>query len=254
MLPVLALAAVLALAGCGGGGDSSGSASTEAGTTSAQSEGSKAESQAGGKEAQEAPPGSKPEAQKGQGTKAGGGPPDGKSSSNAPQSQGEPEPGITPEQRSKATTASVTLESPAFAGGAVLPSKYTCDGGNESPPLRWSGVPDEAAELVLFALNMNPVGEALFFDWAVAGLDPGLAQIAEGKLPAGAVVGKNSFGKLDYQLCPPQKGESESYIFMLYAIPEALAPQKGFDPMPLRAEVLAQSGNVGLLSATYARR
>jgi phosphatidylethanolamine-binding protein (PEBP) family uncharacterized protein len=246
LLSVLALVAALVLAGCGGGEDSSDAGST--GAAASAGEGDQGDGAEAGQEAsKQGQPG-------GQGAQSGGESSGGKQAPKVPQPKGEPEPGITPQQRSKATTASLTLESAGFKGGAVLSAKYTCDGGNESPPLRWSGVPDEAAELILFALNMNPVGEQLFFDWAVAGLDPSLEEIEEGKLPPGAIVGKNSFGKRGYALCPPKEGESESYIFLLYAIPKALAPAQGFDPMPLRTQVLAQAGNVGLLSATYARR
>lgn len=244
-LPVLALVATFALAGCGGGEDSSPETAT-AGTTTGPAEAANG-SGAGERQAEKAKGGSnaKQTSDERSSRKRGG--------SNVPQPAGEPEPGITPKQREKATTADVTLVSPGFDGGAALPAKYTCDGGNEPPPLRWSGLPSEAAELVLFALNMNPVNEALFFDWAVAGIDPGLEEIKEGKLPPGAVVGKNSFGKRGYGLCPPEAGESENYIFMLYAIPEALSPKQGFDPLVLREEVLAQSGNVGLLAASYKR-
>jgi phosphatidylethanolamine-binding protein (PEBP) family uncharacterized protein len=260
LLPVLALAAAVALTGCGGGSDPSETATT--GTASA------AETDSSVRKPDAPPEEGAASTQAGGGKDAGGGsdgdssggkqpsgnaeqPSNGKQTSKAPQPAGEPESGITPEQRSKATTASVTLESPSFAGGSPLPVQYTCDGKNESPPLRWSGVPGGTAELVLFALNMNPVNEALFFDWAVAGLDPNLDGMEAGKLPAGAMEGQNSFGKRGYSLCPP--AQSENYIFMLYAIPKALDPRPGFDPLPLREEVLAQSGNVGLLSATYAR-
>ena len=238
LLPVLVLAAVLALAGCGGGDDSS-SDSVTTGTGAAEAGDG---------------PGAKQDEKgaKGQGKQSAGESEGGKQGPNAPQPKSEREPGITPKQRSKATTASVTLESPGFSSGVALPAKYTCDGANTSPPLRWSGVPEEAAELVLMVLNFQPVNEALFFDWAVAGLDPSLEKIAEGKLPADAIVGKNSFGKQGYGLCPPG-AESENYIFMLYAIPEVLSPEEGFDPLKLREEVLAQSGNVGLLGTSYKR-
>jgi hypothetical protein len=33
------------------------------------------------------------------------------------------------------------LNSMAFAGNAKIPTRYTCDGANLSPPLSWSGVP-----------------------------------------------------------------------------------------------------------------
>ncbi|MGH7947943.1 MAG: YbhB/YbcL family Raf kinase inhibitor-like protein, partial [Candidatus Binataceae bacterium] len=43
----------------------------------------------------------------------------------------------------------VKLTSPAFADHGAIPSKYTCDGENVSPPLEWSGVPADARSLVL---------------------------------------------------------------------------------------------------------
>ncbi len=39
--------------------------------------------------------------------------------------------------------------SPAFADGATIPSKYTCDGYNESPPLNWSGTPKDTKTFAL---------------------------------------------------------------------------------------------------------
>ena len=176
-----------------------------------------------------------------------------KSGPGIAQPSGEREPGITPQQRRKATTANMALESSAFKGGAVLPASFTCDGADRSPPLRWSGVPADAAELIIFVLNMQPVDNALFFDWAVAGVDPSVNGVDEGKLPAGAVVGKNSFGKRGYSLCPPSS-EPENYIVLVYAIPDAIRPGPGFDPLPLREKVVKQGGNVGLLSATYQRK
>ena len=41
------------------------------------------------------------------------------------------------------------LTSTALAHGGQIPSKYTCDGQDVSPPLAWSGVPAEAKSLVL---------------------------------------------------------------------------------------------------------
>ena len=70
------------------------------------------------------------------------------------------------------------LESPAITAAPAHPGRlaatYTCDGKDSWPELRWSGVPAGTAELVLFAMNVQPVEEKLFVDWAVAGLDPGL--------------------------------------------------------------------------------
>ncbi|HAN55130.1 MAG TPA: YbhB/YbcL family Raf kinase inhibitor-like protein, partial [Betaproteobacteria bacterium] len=43
----------------------------------------------------------------------------------------------------------LVLTSSAFAHQAAIPSHYTCDGANVSPPLTWTGVPVDAKSLVL---------------------------------------------------------------------------------------------------------
>jgi phosphatidylethanolamine-binding protein (PEBP) family uncharacterized protein len=172
-----------------------------------------------------------------------------------PQPTGEREPGITPQQRKEATVASMSMQSPssqASAGGPqALPAEYTCDGKGTSPALRWQGVPPGTAELVLFAMNIQPVEGKLFFDWAVAGLSPELEEIEAGKLPKGAVAGLNSFGKTGYEICP--ESGAETYMFTLFALPKKLSPSQGFDPIALRKAVASISGNAGLLALSYAR-
>jgi phosphatidylethanolamine-binding protein (PEBP) family uncharacterized protein len=112
-------------------------------------------------------------------------------------------------------------------------------------------VPRGTAELVLFAVNARPVEGKLFFDWAVAGLDPGLEELEAGKLPRNAVVGRNGFGKAGYEICPT--GSGETYLFSLFALPKKLSPGQGFDPLALRSSVVGASGDVGLLALDYAR-
>jgi phosphatidylethanolamine-binding protein (PEBP) family uncharacterized protein len=253
----LALAvAVLILAGCGGGSSDSSSSST-ASTPSSDSSGSSgnsgsaASNDSAGEAGSTASPAKK--ASKG-GSSAGGEgqqPSSGKKQgSSVPQPVGEEEPGITPEQRRQATVASMTLQSPSAPSGG-LSAEYTCDGKGTSPALRWQGVPDGTAELVLFAMNTQPVGGKLFFDWAVAGLTPDLDEIEAGGLPRGAVVGRNSFGKAGYKICP--EGDGETYIFALFALPKKLSPSQGFEPFALRKEVSEASGNAGLLPLSYLR-
>jgi phosphatidylethanolamine-binding protein (PEBP) family uncharacterized protein len=100
-------------------------------------------------------------------------------------------------------------------------------------------------------MNIQPVGGELFFDWAVAGLSPDLEEIEAGKLPKGALIGRNSFGKTNYEICP--EGGSETYMFTLFALPKTLSPSRGFDPGALRKAALGVSGNVGLLALNYTR-
>jgi phosphatidylethanolamine-binding protein (PEBP) family uncharacterized protein len=235
IIPALALAALLALPGCGGGGGDgqSQSASTQASTA--------AQPQSGG-----------------QGGKAQGASSDGEGKQGPavkpPKGPAESEP--TPSQRSQSTLANIALSSPALKAGKegelALPATYTCDGKDTWPQFSWHGVPSEAQELALFALNIQPVKGKLFIDWALAGLDPSLEEIGSGEMPEGAVLGKNSAGESAYSICPP-KGSGETYLFTLYAVPSSLSPSKGFDARALREEILEASGNAGLIAARYER-
>ena len=265
-LLALAVVAVL-LAGCGGGSSSSPS-TTEAAGTGAESASSEAAGSGGAN-----PGGTGP----GQGSGAGStgsaagaegstGPSGRVSPGHSPSSdrhgppvpmpEGEPEPGITPQQRREATVASMRLESPSVtpssSGPALLPAQYSsCEGKRDSPALRWQGVPEGTAELVLFMMNLRPAQGTLVFDWAVAGISPKLKEIKAGQLPKGAVVGFNSLGMTHYELCT--EGRGETYIFTLFALPKKLSPSNGFDALALRKEVTEISGNVGLLAVTAVR-
>jgi phosphatidylethanolamine-binding protein (PEBP) family uncharacterized protein len=50
------------------------------------------------------------------------------------------------------------LTSPAFEHNGAIPSKYTCDGSNVSPPLVIGGVPPETRGLVLLVDDPDAPG------------------------------------------------------------------------------------------------
>jgi phosphatidylethanolamine-binding protein (PEBP) family uncharacterized protein len=250
LIPALVAVVLLALSGCGGGGsDESTAASAQGGGAKAgETSSTEAEAQGGGG----AKPGEGAQGPSGSAAPSQGA---GKQGTQIKAPKGAREPGPTQAQKEQATVNDISLASPSLestGGEPVLPATYTCDGKDSWPELRWGGVPTGTKELVLFAMNIQPVEEKLFFDWALAGIDPNLKAIEAGKLPKGAVLGQNGFRKSGYSICPP-KGSGETYVFALYALPEALTPSSGFDPRSLREEVLATSGNVGLVAARYER-
>jgi phosphatidylethanolamine-binding protein (PEBP) family uncharacterized protein len=250
---VLAVAALL-LSGCGGGSSDpavAGSAGTSSSAPASESQ------PAGAKSPVRPKAGPEQESQTGESSPPGSA----QSAAQASQKQGpriaqpkgEVEQAPTPAEIANATVADMTLQSPAIVSAEGQPgplaATYTCDGGGSWPALRWSGVPADTAELILYVMNVAPVEGKLFVDWAVAGLEPSLTGIEAGKLPKGAVIATNSFGKRGYEICP---SGGEIYIFAVYALPRALSPQAGFDARELRKEILDVSGNVGLLAASYA--
>jgi phosphatidylethanolamine-binding protein (PEBP) family uncharacterized protein len=259
----LALAALL-LAGCGAGSSEPQAASTAAGQASDPAPGGAAADSPNSQGSSRSPGGSAetPAAQAAEEGAAGGAgipgsaPAGGAGAKHGPRiaaPKGRREKAPTPQEKAEATVADMTLQSPAIhSQEGPLTFTYACDGRDLSPPLNWSGVPAGTKELILYVMNGQPVGGRLFFDWAVAGIDPASSGIEIGKLPPGAVVGTNSFGARGYSICPPA-GSAETYVFALFALPTSLDPQKGFDPRPLREEILAASRDVGLLITAYAR-
>jgi phosphatidylethanolamine-binding protein (PEBP) family uncharacterized protein len=135
----------------------------------------------------------------------------------------------------------------------LFPAHNTCDGANTWLPFTWSEVPSDAAELALFIVNIRPVNNALFIDWAVGGLSPSSHGIPAGSLPPGAVEGRNSFGQVGYSICPP-KGTSEVYVARLVALSHPLHPQPGFDAQTFYVETEHAAKAVGITGAgRYAR-
>ncbi len=158
--------------------------------------------------------------------------------------------GISAAEREELPVTDIALSSQGISrspgsSNAILERRYTCEGGNISPPLQWRNIPAGARELVLFVLGTQPVSGKLAFSWAVAGLDPRSSGIEVGHLPKGAVVGRNTSGGQKYSVCPSHK--PESYLFVVYALDKALSPKAGFDPLALRAQAIHSSRHVGIL-------
>lgn len=259
----LVVAAALALSGCGAdSGPETASAPASSAATTADSKQAPSSSSRSSSSKPSSPTGQGPTAADtttAAGGKTAANPPSGSAKHGTPITlpKGPRESEPTPAQQAQATVASMSLSSPAVqpsaaTGESLLPAAYTCDGKDSWPALQWQGTPAGTRELLLFVMNIEPVDEALFFDWAVAGIDPSLNGLEADWLPKGVVTGRNSFGHVDYSICPPS-GKKETHIFALYALPRALSPKQGFDPTTLRKEVLEASGNAGLMAATYTR-
>jgi len=49
----------------------------------------------------------------------------------------------------KAEGGTMQLTSSSFHEGGMIPSKYTCDGADVSPPLKWGSIPDGTKSFTL---------------------------------------------------------------------------------------------------------
>ncbi len=148
------------------------------------------------------------------------------------------------------STMAFVLESPAFENGGEIPEKYTCNGLDISPPLRWSGHPPETKSLVLIVEDPD-APRGIFTHWIIYNIPVEANQLEEGVEPAeelleGMMQGVNDFGRLGYGgPCPPP-GKPHRYVFKLYALDTVLE----LGPAASREEVLKCMDNHILAEAT----
>lgn len=156
----------------------------------------------------------------------------------------------------------IELSSLAFADGSRLPLRFTADGEGLSPPLLWSGLPDDTMCLALVVEDMDapartPLVHAVL--WGISadarGLDEGAIRAdGPGSEEAGD-VGRNSYLREGWLPPDPPTGHGEHrYVFQLFAVgPGAVDP----GPTPGRSALIeALAGNVlaaGMLVGTYSR-
>ncbi len=114
------------------------------------------------------------------------------------------------------------LESTVFPHRGEIPKKYTCDGENISPPLKWSGIQGDAKSLLLLVYDPDaPSG--FFVHWVIVNMPPSVSELPE-NVPKKEYVEnvgyqlKNDFGYFGYGgPCPPP-GESHRYVFIILAL------------------------------------
>ncbi len=128
----------------------------------------------------------------------------------------------------------IRLESPAFSDGEVIPARYTADGEKLSPPLTWSGAPDDAASLLLIVEDADSPTPVPLMHTMTWNLGPGDGVLTEGALKSeggpglGHPMGKNSFMKTEYLPPDPPPGHGpHRYVFQLYALNRSLELKDG---------------------------
>jgi len=150
------------------------------------------------------------------------------------------------------------LTSPAFGESEIIPTKYTCDGENVSPPLKWTGVPADAKSLVLIADDPDaPTGT--WVHWVLYDLPATAHELPEALarsqyVPGGARQGLNDFKQLGYGgPCPPP-GKAHRYFFKLYALECALDLKPGATKNEVERAIEHHNLAQGQLMGTYKRK
>lgn len=125
----------------------------------------------------------------------------------------------------------MTITSTAFQQNEPIPAKHSYDGGNISPPLTFSEVPEDAKSLVLIMEDPDaPSGT--FTHWILYNISPATLQVPEGEPPYEARQATNDFGQVGYGGPKPPSG-THRYVFKLFALDVTLDIQ----PQSKRADV-----------------
>lgn len=154
-------------------------------------------------------------------------------------------------------TMALTITSPAFAEGGMIPKKFTCDDADVSPALEIKGVPANAKSLALIADDPDaPVG--IWVHWVLYNLPPDTKKLDEAMpkdstLKNGARQGVTDFGNPGYGgPCPP--GGTHRYYFKVYALDAMLTVAGKATKKDLEAAMKGHILAEGQLMGKYARQ
>jgi Raf kinase inhibitor-like YbhB/YbcL family protein len=149
------------------------------------------------------------------------------------------------------------LRSKAFNTFEEIPVRYTADGANISPPLKWSGVPDGTREFVLICEDPDAPTPKPLLHWLVYGLSANTTFLPEGlpgrqaiEYPVLAHQGRNSLAKTGYMgPKPPIWHSAHHYSFRLFALDAELSvpPEASFDQVveAMEGHVVGQARLIG---------
>lgn len=148
---------------------------------------------------------------------------------------------------------SLTISSPSFANGGNIDRKFSCDGADLSPQLRWNEPPAGTKTFALLADDPDAPG-GNWNHWVIWNLPAAARGLAEGlrkdgELSDGSRQGHNDFRKTGYNgPCPPP-GKPHRYYFKVYALDTKLDLKPGANKKELEAamkgHILAQAEWMG---------
>lgn len=117
-----------------------------------------------------------------------------------------------------------------FDPGEPMPTEYTCDGSNISPPLAWDGAPEQTTTFALLVDDPDAPGRT-FTHWVCYNIPGEVTRLPrdvdfethfdDAEPPP--EEGVNDFGDMAYGgPCPPPGDAPHRYFIRLYALDTAL--------------------------------
>ena len=150
------------------------------------------------------------------------------------------------------TAMTLALVSTSFEANGEIPTRYTCEGEDVSPPLAWSGVPEGSQSLVLIIDDPDApdprAPKMTWVHWVLYNLPPDVEGLPEGvastALPEGTLEGLNDWRRTGYGgPCPPIG--RHRYFHKLYALdirlPDLGKPTKAQVETAMTDHILGQA-------------
>lgn len=146
---------------------------------------------------------------------------------------------------------SIQITSEAFNEGESIPQLYTCDDKNESLPLEWTGVPENATSLAIIMDDPDaPAGT--WVHWVVYNLPGNISGLEQGSA-GGGIEGRNDFNRTGYGgPCPP-RNSNHRYFIKIYALDGLVDLKAGASKAQLESAMQGHILAQGQLMGRYGR-
>lgn len=140
-----------------------------------------------------------------------------------------------------------------FSDGQRIPERFSCEGEDISPSLRWGNPPAGAAQLALTCEDPD-APRGTFVHWLMWNIDPSAGGVGIGEVPRDARQGRNDFGNNGYGgPCPPQGHGVHHYHFTIYALSERVDLEEDASIDDLRSAMGGGILDQATLIGTYER-
>jgi len=144
------------------------------------------------------------------------------------------------------STTTIRISSPAFKDGAIMPSRFSCEGENINPPLLVKNLPPETKSLALIMEDPD-APKGTFDHWVMWNIKP--TQLIEENTSPG-IQGLNSRGTNQYLgPCPPYG--THRYRFILFALDSRIELDKNSGKAALKVAMEGHLMGQGEITGLY---
>lgn len=169
-------------------------------------------------------------------------------------------PGLRAATTARLGLRTITLHSAAYEDHATMPTRFTADGAGLSPPLQWSGLPENTNSIALLIEDVDapfprPLVHLLLHD-----IPPTLSGLAEGAVPKQMArsrmftAGRNSFGQRGWLPPSPVPGHGpHRYVVQILALSAPFAARRIAGRGALRVVIRRSLLGHGRLVGIYER-